>query len=280
MILPDAPRMTSHDLVAMLRRHYLPDGRPPGGIFAGEIESPDGRRRADALWCPWTISGGSGLIGHEVKVTRADVITELADPTKADPWARYCVRWWLVVASPSLVDGLAIPEAWGIMAPPSGRRRRTMTVLREAPALKPHDTGPAWRRVAAWADLRTTTRIRDLEWRLTAAERDRDHARTELATRQDANLGRGDARGALIGRILTALDHEPRSGWGDRLDVDEVVAAIQDVRAARRLASMARSEVDSLVREVRRIAAPMSYVADELARVTLPPTSTSEGETP
>lgn len=90
MHLPDStqPLIRAGDLVAMLRRHYLPEGRPPGGIFAGEIESPDGRRRADALWAPWSIAGGAGIVGHEVKVSRSDVLTELADPMKAEPWAR------------------------------------------------------------------------------------------------------------------------------------------------------------------------------------------------
>jgi hypothetical protein len=266
VIFPDAPVASAGDLVDMLRRHYLPEGRPAGGIFAHEIESPDGRRRADALWCPWSIAGGAGLVGHEVKVSRSDVLAELADPMKAEPWARYCSRWWLVVAHPSLVDGLAVPEAWGIMAPPSGRRRRTMTVVREAPALKPHDTGPGWRRIASWYDYRVTTQLREAQYAAEVAKRTAERAEADLLERRLAEGGRADHRAALVGRILAALDRQP--GWyRPDVDVDEIVAAIVDVERHRRLARTARSEVEMLVSEVRRVTAPMAYVADELERL-------------
>ena len=31
---------TSSDMLAMLRRHYLPESRPAGGLFADEIARP------------------------------------------------------------------------------------------------------------------------------------------------------------------------------------------------------------------------------------------------
>lgn len=267
LLLPDAQLVNAADLVAMLRRHYLPEGRPAGGIFASEIESPDGRRRADALWCPWSIAGGDGLVGHEVKVSRSDVLAELADPMKAEPWSKYCSRWWLVVADPSLVDGLDVPEPWGIMSPPSGRRRRTMTVVRQAPKLKPHDTGPGWRRVAAWNDHRTTARLWEAEHNAESFKRDRDYARDQLADRQAAELGRSDPRGALVGRILLALGQQ---GWHGSLggaSEEEVVAAIIDVVEHRRLATRARQELEYLVGEARRMASPLERFAEELERL-------------
>lgn len=265
-MLPDVAGLAAHDLVDMLRRHYLPEGRPPGGIFAAEIESPDGRRRGDAIWAPWSIAGGSGLVGHEVKVSRSDVLTELADPMKAEPWARYCSRWWLVVARPALVDGLAVPDAWGIMSPPSGRRTRTMTVIRQAPLLKPADTGPGWRRVASWSDFRLSARVRDLETDAERHKRDAEWSRRELDERRAAELGRADPRAAMVGRILAALDRQP--GWyRPDVDVDDVVAAIADVERHRRLARTARQEVEMLISEARRITAPMTYVVEELERL-------------
>jgi hypothetical protein len=264
-MLPDAPSIAADDVVEMLRRHYLPDGRPPGGIFAGEIESPDHRRRADALWCPWSIAGGSGIVGHEVKVARSDVLAELADPMKADPWARYCAQWWLVVSAPALVEGLDIPAAWGIMAPPSGRRRRSMTVLRPAPALKPADTGPAWRRITAWHDNRLSTKLRDLEWRAERAARDAEHARAELDGRRAAELGRLDHRAEKIGRILAELDQR----WGMVTDdeVADIVAAIVDVREHRRLADRARSEIRYLANQARRMLEPVDRIGRDLDRL-------------
>lgn len=261
MMLPEAAVGSSH-LVDMLRRHYLPDGRPPGGIFAAEIESPDGRRRGDVIWAPWSIAGDRGLVGHEIKVSRSDILTELADPMKAEPWARYCSRWWLVVADPGLVAGLDVPDSWGIMSPPAGRRRRTMTVVRPAPMLEPADTGPGWRRVASWAHFRHATRLQELEYSAARHKADAEYARRELADRQAQELGRTDRRAVLVGRVI--LELERRRWRGGEFPVDEVVEAIVDLDESRRLARRAREEIGWIVDQARRITAPMGLVADEL----------------
>jgi hypothetical protein len=268
MILPDNA-VKADDLIAMLRRHYLPEGRPPSGILAAEIEAPDGQRRADAIWAPWSIAGGEGLIGHEVKVSRSDVLAELADPMKADPWARYCTRWWLVVAHPSLVAGLDVPEAWGIMSPPSGRRTRTMTVLRAAPKLKPADTGAAWRRIASWDHYRLEKRNEELAWKAHRSGQDADYAKRQLAEREFAEGGRTDKRAANIGRLLVELDK--RKWYGHDFDVDATVDAIVDLAEHRRLAAQTRQEIEYLVDQARRTAAPMNRIADELHRLAKDP---------
>jgi hypothetical protein len=270
-ILPaETPLIRSHDLVEMLRRHYLPDGRPAGGIFAAEIESPDGRRRADALWAPWSIAGGSRLVGHEIKVSRSDVLIELADPMKAEPWARDCSQWWLVVADPALVAGLTLPDAWGVMAPPSGRKRRSMTVVREAPSLKPADTGAAWRRIATWEHVRLEQRIRESEYAAARSKSDAEWAKRELDEVRASGEGRRDPRSARIGQLISALDAQGSRAWLglDRTPVEQIVAAIVDVEDHRRLARTARAEIEMLVESARRIAKPMDYVADELAKLT------------
>lgn len=267
MILPDIAPISSSDVIAMLRRHYLPDGRAPGGVFASEIESPDGRRRADALWAPWHVNGE--LTGHEVKVTRSDVLVELADPMKADAWQRYCARWWLVVAHPSFVDGLDVPPAWGVMAPPSGRRTRTMTVVRQAPKLKPVDSGPAWRRIASWEHYRWERQVTDLQYRATRAEAAEGYAQAELASRQLAGEGRASAHAVKVGEVLTALE---RDGWrGHDFDTSDVVAAIQDLNAARRLERRTHDEIRYLIDEVRRCASPLTRVSAELEKLAKEP---------
>ena len=249
----------------MLRRHYLPDGRPPSGIFAAEIESPDGRRRADALWAPWSIASGAALIGHEIKVSRADVLTELADPMKAEPWARYCSQWWLVVAHPSIVGGLDIPEVWGVMAPPSGRRTRTMTVVRQAPRLKPVDTGPAWRRVAAWDHQRLSDRLREAEYEASRHKSSSEHLQRTIAERELAGLGRESPHAMAVGRVLAELEQHRWSGGP--FEVDEIVAAIRDVGAYRQLARRFRQEIEYLADEARRLLAPVDRVAGDLKKL-------------
>lgn len=265
--------VSAADIVTMLRRHYLPEGRAAGGIFAAEIESPDGRRRADAIWAPWSVAGDRGLVGHEVKASRSDVIAELADPMKAEPWARHCSRWWLVVAHPALVEGLEVPGAWGIMAPPSGRRTRSMTIVREAPALKAIDPGPGWRRIAAWEHYRLEERIRELDYQASRHKSDAERARRELAEWRASELGRRDPRAATIGRILDALDRELAGFWlgTDAIDADDIAAAVADLDAHRRLVRTARQEIQYLVDETRRLAAPMARVATELDKLAKGP---------
>lgn len=138
---------TAADLLTLLRRHYQPENRPAAGLFAPEIESPDGSRRADLIWAPTTSTGGFGLVGHELKISRSDLLVELADPAKCDPWARFCECWWLVVADPAMIDDAAIPHAWGVLAPPSGRRTRSMTIIKPAPKLHPVEPARAFRKL-------------------------------------------------------------------------------------------------------------------------------------
>lgn len=92
---------TASAMLDMLRRHYLPDERRPAYLLAPEIQAP-GRssRRADLIALGMSAATNGALIGHEIKVTRADVQAELGDLTKSDPW--------------------------GIMLPPSGRRTRSV----------------------------------------------------------------------------------------------------------------------------------------------------------
>jgi hypothetical protein len=182
---------------------------------------------------------------------------------KADPWAKYCIQWWLVVAHPTLVEGLSVPEAWGIMSPPSGRRRRSMTIVRPAPILKPGDTGPAWRRVAAWYEHRTTQRLSEAEYALERAKSDAEMLRRDLAQRDAAGIGRTDRRAATIGQIVHELDRQ-RTGWDDP-DVDQIVATILDVAKSQRLARRARDEIGWLIDEARRRSAPLDLVARDLA---------------
>lgn len=52
--------------------------------------------------------------GHEVKVSRSDLRTELNDLSKSEAWAQHCNYWWLVVPSPALIEGFDLPEAWGV----------------------------------------------------------------------------------------------------------------------------------------------------------------------
>lgn len=259
--------MTAGDLTAILRRHYLPENRPAGGLFAAEVGSPCGKRRADALWLPLTRAGGTGLIGHEIKVSRSDVLVELTDPTKAEPWSQYCDRWWLVVSDPALVDGLEIPEAWGIMSPPSGRRTRSMTIVRSAPKLRPIDPAPGLRRLLGWHFYSTADRLseaqRDRSWR----EREVDRLRHELAeARATGGVSSPHAKqrvGGIIHRAEQRLQDEHL--WA-AINDDEVVDAIVDATATREAARRVRDELARHMRNVDSALEPLKLAREAVEK--------------
>lgn len=269
MIAELETKTTARDLEAMLERHYLPEGRLPAGLFVSEIQSPDGRRRADALWCPWSTVGGiSGLVGHEIKVSRSDLMVELLDPLKFEPWAKYCREWWLVVPHPALIDGLQIPATWGVMAPPSGRRRRSMTIVRPAPMLRPNETGLAWQRVTAWLAHRVGDKVRDAEWKASSAESRAERAEAELLDRRTAELGRVDQRAAKVGRILAELDKRQLPWrYGVEDDISGIVDAIADLEQVKRLDERLRDDLRWKADEARRLTEPAKGIAAELDRL-------------
>lgn len=262
MTSPAAPRAAS-DVTAMLRRHYLPEGRPPGGIFAPEIGSPCGKRRADLIWLPTTISGGRGMVGHEIKVTRADVLAELADPSKADPWAKYCSRWWLVVADLALVDGLALPEAWGVMAPPSGRRTRSMTIVRPAPKLDPVDRTPGLERLTAWMHYRGHEKAARLRMDLESAERRIKQLEAQADTLRVSG-GVRDPRADRIARIVRLVDEATK--WESASD-QEIAAAVMDAHAVKRAADTMRWDMQALINAADTLVAPLAHLKKDLAKL-------------
>lgn len=274
--------LTASDVTEMLRAHYLPESRPPSGAFVQEIESPSGRRRADALWVPLTRAGGTGIIGHEVKVSRADVLAELADPTKAEDWSRYCTRWWLTISDPRLVDGLDVPEAWGIMSPPSGRRRRSMTILREAPKLTPDEPGVAFRRVLSAVHFREQDQIRTLKHeakyeqeKIQRLERQLEEARLNAAGAYVST----DARRAVA--IVSAVEKASVDGentWfrigQDNVTDQDFIDALINLGRTRHATQMLGRELDRLIRSTRDLVDPFASVLKILEQTRVPSTAT------
>lgn len=266
----DGEVVHARHLVEMLRRHYLPEGRPPGGVFAPEIGSPCGKRRADAIWMPTTVAGGKGeLRGHEIKVTRADLLTELDDPTKAEPWAQYCTRWWLVVAHPGLIAGLDIPPAWGVMAPPSGRRTRSMTVLVPAPELKPREPAPGVARLAAWQLYTQNDRILQLQREDAYQKKTIEQLRREVDELRAGGARPESPEAARVARILAGVNDRALSGmhlWGSASN-DDIIAAIVDHVATRDAAREMRQGARLLVSQVQRIVKdPLGHALRELEK--------------
>ena len=234
--MPDAtPTLTSADMIAMLRRHYLPEGRPPGGVFAPEIQSPCGARRADLIWLSTTIAGGRHMIGHEVKVSRSDVMVELRDPSKADPWAQYCNEWWLVVSDPDLVAGLDIPENWGIMSPPSGRRTRSMTVVRKAPKLTPSLAANGVARVTAWLNQRYVELQYQSERELLYQKGATERAERTIRELRDGGAASQSPHAKRITDLTLRVEKglREKKNWMARASDDDIVQALIDLATIR-----------------------------------------------
>lgn len=138
--------LAAPDLLNRLRRHYIdPSRRLPGGVFVSEVGLNGGYgagSRCDAIYVGFTSASGRQLIGHEVKVSRSDWLTEISSRKtgKADAWADQCHQFWLVVSDPAIVHDGELPPGWGVMSP--GRSRSRMTI-HHAAATKTEHT-PSW----------------------------------------------------------------------------------------------------------------------------------------
>jgi hypothetical protein len=77
----------------------------------------DSKRTADFIAFDTCNSRGEGLAftGHEVKVSRADWLSELKDPEKSAEFIKHCDYWYLVVSDASFVKDGELPERWGLM---------------------------------------------------------------------------------------------------------------------------------------------------------------------
>ena len=251
-LIPDEPsrseKATAAAMIEMLRRHYLPDESRPAGIFAPEIQAPGPtQRKADLIWLGCTAATGKLLVGHEVKVSRSDLLVELADLTKSDPWERYCDRWYLVVPHTSLIEGLELPESWGVMLPPSGRRTRSMTVHRQAPLLKPAEQSPALKTLAAWMHWR----VRDAQNKAAEMERWAKAAQAESQELRVYSLNSRDPNREVVDKVIRGLGgawgrSDEVGDWKQRVKVDDVVAALKDLGAVYERRDEAQRTIDDL----------------------------------
>lgn len=264
-------------MVALLRSHYLPEGRPESGIFASEIGSPDGRRFADAIWQSTTRSGGLLFIGHEIKVSRADVAVELADPTKAEPWMQYCDKWWLTVSDPALVEGFEIPDAWGVMSPPSGRRKRSMTIIKEAPLLKPVSKEPGLLRLLTWYANQQKEEQRQQNIEQQNLENKIRNLQYEVQNAKNGSPMSWEER--YISEVYEALQKRmqdegiTKTYFGQNVEKEDLVDALIDLEKARakaktfemsnRLAMNAMDSLDRALTDARKVAKAMKAEAEK-----------------
>ncbi len=136
--------MTDYEKTArlhrLLRQRHLGNGtNGDAWSYFTEVRNKTGfgggrERTADAIAMSLWPSRGLLLHGFEVKVSRTDWLRELRDPSKADAFARYCDRWWLVT-EPDVVEDGELPEMWGHLV----RRGGKLAQATAAAELEPQD---------------------------------------------------------------------------------------------------------------------------------------------
>ncbi|RBO73499.1 hypothetical protein [Microbacterium sp. H6] len=275
-------KRTSRDMIELLEAHYSPPpSKPPGGRLITEIQAPKSLRRADALYLPITTGDRGTIIGHEIKVSRSDVIAEVRDPHKADAWMRYCNRWWLVVADASLIDGLDIPEKWGVMAPPV--RGRFMQIITKAPTLQPDPSilVEAWGTIFAktgFADIAASAEAKIYRQRAEQlAEANQEHSRE--ISRLSAALGENDGKSAYRSNRLTVAnvvaeldrlgeygDDAPNAfrGLTWTLDAEKVARAILAAAAVEDDRRPVTDDIVAAIERANNVAARLTQVLDEV----------------
>lgn len=266
--MADTPQTPTADLLARLRRHYIKPGAPlPGGVFLPEVgwNGAVHPGRADALYVGLTGSSGRLLVGHEIKVSRADWLRELAKPGKADAWADQCHEWWIVTLPGVIQDG-ELPDGWGLMLPGTSRTRMKVVTA----ARRHADRTPSWdamRSIVSRQDSLRAQAIEDGRRKAVIDAREKYDADVDLAVQrrvaQEIGGGTGEVlaevqryREALGGR-LTKADGERRCFRGEHTDAD-----LADLAALLRTSRSLADAAETLVGRYR----PLIHARDAVAR--------------
>lgn len=104
------PMMSSSNIRRLLERKFC---QPEWALFH-EVGEATGmaKRRVDAVAVNLWESRGLRIHAFEIKVSRADWLREVRDPSKADGIIRNCDHFW-VVAPKGVVALGELPETWG-----------------------------------------------------------------------------------------------------------------------------------------------------------------------
>lgn len=238
------------ELIERLRRHYIRDINKPGGVFVAEcgINGTFGAsQRCDALYAGFTNQSGRTLIGHEVKVSRADWVHEMDKPHKADRFVDSCHEWFLVVLDPAIVREGELPNGWGLMAPDPKARTRMRILVRPIRTT----VTPDWdvvRSMMARADTLAADRRYTFERELAAEFHEKVQAmRAEF---EEKGLNARGENEQLIAKVLAAI-RAASPNWRPYPQPEDIAAAAMDLDEARRAGRQLRDEVKSRIRELR-----------------------------
>jgi len=216
-----AERVTASDVKALLRTRYA----HPEWALCFEVANATGatqRRYADAVAMNLFPSRGLALHGFEIKVSKADFMSEIRKPEKSVDVQQYCDHWW-IVAPASAVDESLIPTTWGWLRVDGGR----LVSAKNAPKLeakemeRPFIAALVRRANAADADevnKLVAARVAGLR------EGDRERMEREVAIRTRAATEASET-------LKKLKDKLGDDGWR-MLDDDAICAAVKMLQAA------------------------------------------------
>jgi hypothetical protein len=259
------PPVTAADMVARLRRHYLPPQPLPGGMFAAEVglNGQSAVRRCDAIYIGFTSASGRGMVGHEIKVSRGDWLAELNQPHKADFWSDACHSFYVVAPSVDVVRPTEVPHGWGLMV--INPRTTTRLDIAVRADRKP-DHSPPWLAVrsvmSSWDYQRRTDESR-------ARETVRDDVRRELEQEQSKRAARRglDGEAGRIQRIIAEvhrLQRQTAGGYAMAPTDEMVIAALLEASAVRSAAQNINWHLDGMLTALHD---PLTRVAEEYETV-------------
>lgn len=165
--------LNARDVATAVRRHFGAEHDTIGPEWAAldefSLATGVGHQRADLfLVRAWPgLPKGHERIAVEIKVSRSDLLSELAKPAKSEPFRAVAHRFYLAVANDILRESDDIPAEWGILSITGTGicRQIRKATRREDPAPLPEPAVvEAFRRAA-----RSEARIRNADGEDTAA---------------------------------------------------------------------------------------------------------------
>ncbi len=236
----------------------------PSWIVVEELGNATGsyvNRHADAVAIGLWPSHGHELHGFEIKASRSDLKREFDDPSKADAVGKFCDFWWLVVTDLKILDGLAVPIAWGVLYP-KGKvlRIHQKAPKRDATAITRGFSAALIRKVClSWVpkheheELKKTARDEAMKQLTNDRAMERDIAVRELADLRKTIDRFQEHSGVDIAQRYHDDNMIGLSSW----ELEQIGTAVKIVREARELSGRSRFASDD----------PVALVKSELAGI-------------
>lgn len=113
-------KITAQDMERYLGERYCDSLQ---WVFLTQVRSSTGgaNRIADAMAFNMYGSTGYEILGFEIKISRADFLSELKDMSKSNEIMSHCDKWFLVVPDAAIVKDGELPKNWGLLVLKDGK---------------------------------------------------------------------------------------------------------------------------------------------------------------